>query len=63
MGVITGTLDDGTFRVAYTDGDSENGVPARFTVHVVDFPDQAASYELYSVALLQRELQPKKSKL
>eukprot|EP01045_Picozoa_sp_COSAG04_P018132 COSAG04_NODE_1656_length_6039_cov_1361.503095_3_plen_983_part_00 len=30
MGVITGTLDDGTFRVAYTDGDSENGVPARY---------------------------------
>lgn len=35
----------------------DNGVPARFTVHVVDVPDQAASYEFYGVALLQRELQ------
>ena len=32
----------------------ENGVPARFTVHVVDFPDEAASYEFYAVGLLQR---------
>lgn len=32
----------------------ENGVPARFTVHVVDVPDTAASYEFYSVGLLQR---------
>ena len=32
----------------------DNGVPARFTVHVVDVPDQAASYEFYSVGLLQR---------
>jgi hypothetical protein len=32
----------------------ENGLPARFTVHVVDFPDEAASYEFYGVALLQR---------
>jgi hypothetical protein len=32
----------------------ENGLPARFTVHVVDVPDQAASYEFYSVGLLQR---------
>jgi hypothetical protein len=32
----------------------ENGVPARFTVHVVDFPDTAASYEFYSVGLLQQ---------
>ena len=31
----------------------ENGVPARFTVHVVDFPDEAASYEFYAVGLLQ----------
>jgi hypothetical protein len=36
----------------------EHGVPARFTVHVVDFPDDAASYEFYSVALLQRGLAP-----
>ena len=32
------------------------GVPARFTVHVVDFPDKAASYEFYSVGLYQPEL-------
>lgn len=35
----------------------ENGVPARFTVHVVDVPDRAASYEFYGTALLQRSLQ------
>jgi len=33
----------------------DNGVPCRFTVHVVDVPDQAASYEFYSVGLLQRK--------
>jgi len=33
----------------------ENGVPARFTVHVLDVPDRAASYEFYSVGLLQRK--------
>jgi hypothetical protein len=32
----------------------ENGLPARFTVHVVDVPDTAASYEFYATALLQR---------
>jgi hypothetical protein len=32
----------------------DNGVPCRFTVHVVDVPDKAASYEFYSTALLQR---------
>lgn len=35
----------------------ENGVPARFTVHLVDVPDKAASYEFYSTALYQRALQ------
>jgi len=35
----------------------DNGVPARFTVHLVDVPDKAASYEFYSVGLLQRSLQ------
>jgi hypothetical protein len=35
----------------------DNGVPARFTVHVVDFPDEAASYEFYAVALYQKALQ------
>ena len=34
----------------------DNGVPCRFTVHVVDVPDRAASYEFYSVGLLQRNL-------
>jgi hypothetical protein len=37
----------------------DNGVPARFTVHLLDVPDKAASYEFYSTALLQRAL-PKK---
>jgi len=35
----------------------ENGVPCRFTVHLVDVPDKAASYEFYGTALLQRALQ------
>jgi len=34
-----------------------NGVPCRFTVHLVDVPDTAASYEFYSTALLQKSLQ------
>jgi hypothetical protein len=32
----------------------DHGVPCRFTVHLTDVPDQAASYEFYSVGLLQR---------
>lgn len=32
----------------------EHGLPCRFTVHLVDVPDTAASYEFYSVGLLQR---------
>ncbi len=35
----------------------DNGLPARFTVHVVDVPDAAASYEFYGTALYQRALQ------
>lgn len=35
----------------------ENGLPARFTVHVVDVPDRAASYEFYGVGLYQKALQ------
>jgi hypothetical protein len=35
----------------------DNGVPARFTVHVVDVPDKAASYEFYATALYQKSLQ------
>lgn len=34
----------------------QNGLPARFTVHVVDVPDQAASYEFYGTALYQKSL-------
>ena len=34
----------------------ENGVPARFTVHLVDVPDKAASYEFYGTALYQKTL-------
>ncbi len=32
----------------------DHGVPCRFTVHVVDVPDGAASYEFSAVGLLQR---------
>ena len=35
---------------------TENGLPARFTVHVIDVPDRAASYEFYSTALYQKAL-------
>lgn len=41
----------------FADNLPDNGVPCRFTVHVVDVPDKAASYEFYATALLQRELQ------
>ena len=34
----------------------DTGVPSRFTVHVMDFPDKAASYEFYSVGLYQPAL-------
>ena len=47
------------YREAYgaffSDNLPDNGLPARFTVHVVDVPDQAASYEFYATALLQKE--------
>ncbi len=33
----------------------DNGLPARFTVHVVDVPDRAASYEFYGTALYQKD--------
>ena len=35
----------------------DNGVPCRFTVHLLDVPDKAASYEFYSTGLFQRSLQ------
>ena len=37
----------------FRDHMAHTGVPSRFTVHVVDFPDKAASYEFYSVGLFQ----------
>jgi hypothetical protein len=39
----------------FADNYPEHGVPSRFTVHLVDVPDTAASYEFYSVGLLQRQ--------
>jgi hypothetical protein len=57
--------EQGRLRKAYAEAYSsffaeylpENGVPARFTVHLLDVPDTAASYEFYSTALYQRSLQ------
>jgi hypothetical protein len=37
----------------------DNGVPARFTVHLIDVPDKAASYEFYGTAIYQRSLKQK----
>lgn len=49
------------YREAYSgffaDSLPENGVPARFTVHLLDVPDQAASYEFYATGLYQKALQ------
>lgn len=45
------------YQAFFRDYLPENGVPARFTVHLLDVPDKAASYELYSVALYQKALQ------
>jgi hypothetical protein len=39
----------------FADRYPDNGVPARFTVHVIDVPDTAASYEFYATGLLQRQ--------
>ncbi len=44
------------YRKFFKENCPENGLPARFTVHVVDVPDQAASYEFYGTALLQKSL-------
>jgi len=44
------------YRGYFRDHMPGRGVPARFTVHVVDVPDTAASYEFYGTALLQRSL-------
>lgn len=45
------------YQAFFRDTLPENGVPARFTVHLLDVPDKAASYEFYSVALYQKALQ------
>lgn len=45
------------YRDFFRDYLPDNGVPSRFTVHVVDVPDRAASYEFYGTALYQRALQ------
>ncbi len=43
----------------FRDNLPDNGVPARFTVHLLDVPDKAASYEFYGTALYQKSLQKK----
>jgi hypothetical protein len=45
------------YRGFFRDYLPDNGVPARFTVHLVDVPDTAASYEFYGTALYQKALQ------
>ena len=45
------------YQAFFRDVLPENGVPARFTVHLLDVPDKAASYEFYSTALYQKALQ------
>ena len=47
------------YRAYFRDHLPDNGVPARFTVHLVDVPDKAASYEFYGTALYQKALQAK----
>jgi hypothetical protein len=42
------------YAAFFADELPDHGVPCRFTVHLVDVPDTAASYEFYSVGLLQR---------
>ncbi len=44
------------YRAYFAEQLPDNGVPCRFTVHVVDVPDAAASYEFYATALWQRAL-------
>lgn len=42
------------YAAYFRDNLPDHGLPARFTVHVVDVPDKVASYEFYTTALLQR---------
>jgi hypothetical protein len=43
------------YAAFFADNLPDNGLTARFTVHAVDVPDQAASYGFYAAALLQKE--------
>ena len=45
------------YQAFFRDYLPDNGVPARFTVHLVDVPDKAAAYEFYGTALYQKALQ------
>ena len=47
------------YQAFFRDNLPDNGVPARFTVHLLDVPDKAASYEFYGTALYQPALQGK----
>ena len=47
------------YQAFFRDYLPENGVPSRFTVHLTDVPDKAASYEFYGTALYQQALQKK----
>jgi hypothetical protein len=38
----------------FADNLPDHGLPCRFTVHLTDVPDKAASYEFYSVGLIQK---------
>jgi hypothetical protein len=49
------------YRGFFRDYLPDNGVPARFTVYLIDVPDKAASYEFYGTALYQRALQTQAS--
>ena len=44
------------YRTFFAEYLPDNGVPARFTVHLVDVPDKAASYEFFGTALYQRAM-------
>ena len=44
------------FANYFADTMPDDGVPCRFTVNVVDVPDQAASYEFYGTVLYQKAL-------
>jgi hypothetical protein len=45
------------YRTFFAEQLPDNGVPCRFTVHLMDVPDTAASYEFFATGLYQRALQ------